>query len=74
MTSIVDANVGLGKSADHANWIDTSEREELWDLANRFGSAELWRDDLTSLGYWKLLKAIQNRRADAHEWELSASM
>lgn len=87
MTNIVDANVDLGKSADHANGIDTSECEELGDLANqfahrveffvrrignRFGLAEAWRDDLTSAGYWGLLKAIQNRRADAHERELSA--
>ena len=87
MTNIVDANVDVGKSADHANGIDTPDCEELGELANqfahrveffarrianRFGLAEAWRDDLISAGYWGLLKAIQNRRADAHECELSA--
>lgn len=31
-----------------------------------------WNDDLVSAGYWGLFKALQNRRPDAHEKELSA--
>jgi RNA polymerase sigma factor (sigma-70 family) len=31
-----------------------------------------WDDDLVSAGYWGLFKALQNRRPDAHEKELSA--
>lgn len=31
-----------------------------------------WRDELVSAGYWGLFKALRNRRADAHERELSA--
>lgn len=38
----------------------------------RFGLGTQWRDDLVSSGYWGLLKALRNRRADAHEHELSA--
>jgi len=38
----------------------------------RFGLGPQWRDDLISSGYWGLLKALRNRRADAHEHELSA--
>jgi DNA-directed RNA polymerase specialized sigma subunit len=38
----------------------------------RFGLGMQWRDDLISAGYWGLLKALRNRRADAHEHELSA--
>ena len=38
----------------------------------RFGLGSQWRDDLISSGYWGLLKALRNRRADAHIFELSA--
>jgi RNA polymerase sigma factor (sigma-70 family) len=38
----------------------------------RFGLGTQWRDDLVSSGYWGLLKALRNRRVDAHEHELSA--
>lgn len=38
----------------------------------RFGLDPQWRDDLVSAGYWGLLKALRNRRADAHPHELSA--
>jgi RNA polymerase sigma factor (sigma-70 family) len=38
----------------------------------RFGLGPQWRDDLISSGYWGLLKALRNRRPDAHEHELSA--
>lgn len=38
----------------------------------RFGLASAWHDDLVSAGYWGLLKALRNRRGDAHECELSA--
>lgn len=38
----------------------------------RFGLDPQWRDDLISAGYWGLLKALRNRREDAHEQELSA--
>jgi RNA polymerase sigma factor (sigma-70 family) len=38
----------------------------------RFGLGPQWRDDLISSGYWGLLKALRNRREDAHEHELSA--
>lgn len=41
-------------------------------IERRFGLAALWRDDLESAGYWGLLKALQNRRSEAHEHELSA--
>lgn len=41
-------------------------------IERRYGLAPLWRDDLTSAGYWGLLKALRNRRLDAHEHELSA--
>ena len=41
-------------------------------VERRFGLAEAWRDDLMSAGYWGLLKALRNRRPDAHEHELSA--
>ena len=38
----------------------------------KFGLDAQWRDDLISSGYWGLLKALKNRRADAHARELSA--
>ncbi len=38
----------------------------------RFGLGPQWRDDLISSGYWGLLKALRNRRDDAHAHELSA--
>lgn len=41
-------------------------------IERRFGLADVWRDDLMSAGYWGLLKALRNRRADAHEHELFA--
>ncbi len=41
-------------------------------IERRFGLATAWRDDLISAGYWGLLKALRNRRPDAHEHELSA--
>jgi RNA polymerase sigma factor (sigma-70 family) len=31
-----------------------------------------WNDELVSAGYWGLFKALQNRRPEAHENELSA--
>lgn len=41
-------------------------------VQTRFGLDPQWRDDLMSAGYWGLLKALRNRRADAHDQELSA--
>jgi RNA polymerase sigma factor (sigma-70 family) len=41
-------------------------------VAARFGLDPQWHDDLISSGYWGLLKALRNRRPDAHEHELSA--
>jgi len=41
-------------------------------IERRFGLAAAWRDDLISAGYWGLLKALRNRRPDAHAHELSA--
>jgi RNA polymerase sigma factor (sigma-70 family) len=41
-------------------------------IERRFGLDASGRDDLISAGYWGLLKALRNRRADAHEHELSA--
>jgi RNA polymerase sigma factor (sigma-70 family) len=41
-------------------------------VERRFGLGLQWRDDLVSAGYWGLLKALRNRRLDAHEHELSA--
>jgi RNA polymerase sigma factor (sigma-70 family) len=41
-------------------------------VQKRFMLGERWRDDLVSAGYWGLLKALRNRRSDAHERELSA--
>jgi len=41
-------------------------------VESRFGLGPQWRDDLISSGYWGLLKALRNRRLDAHEKELSA--
>jgi RNA polymerase sigma factor (sigma-70 family) len=41
-------------------------------VERRFGLDPQWRDDLISSGYWGLLKALRNRRADAHDQELSA--
>lgn len=38
----------------------------------RWGLPESVRDDLLSAGYLGLWKALQNRRPDAHEFELSA--
>ena len=38
----------------------------------RLGLGPQWRDDLISSGYWGLLKALRNRRADARIYELSA--
>ena len=38
-------------------------------IERRFGLAAAWRDDLMSAGYWGLLKALRNRRPDAHEHE-----
>jgi len=37
-----------------------------------FGLAPVWRDDLVSAGFWGLLKALRNRRPEAHAHELSA--
>lgn len=64
--------------------IDDSELDELVErfrhrvgffarrVEARFGLGPQWRDDLISSGYWGLLKALRNRRPDAHEKELSA--
>jgi len=41
-------------------------------IERRFGLDPVWRDDLISAGYFGLLKALRNRRAEAHEYELSA--
>ncbi len=41
-------------------------------IERRFGLGSQWRDDLISSGYWGLLKALRNRREDAHQSELSA--
>ena len=41
-------------------------------VEKRFGLGAEWRDDLISAGYWGLLKALRNRRDDAHPHELSA--
>jgi RNA polymerase sigma factor (sigma-70 family) len=41
-------------------------------IERRFGLGRQWRDDLISSGYWGLLKALRNRRDDAHPHELSA--
>jgi len=41
-------------------------------VALRFGLDVQWHDDLVSSGYWGLLKALRNRRLDAHAHELSA--
>jgi len=41
-------------------------------IERRFGLDPVWRDDLISAGYFGLLKALRNRRAEAHEHELSA--
>lgn len=38
----------------------------------RYGLDAHCRDDLVSAGYWGLLKALRNRRPDAHDHELSA--
>ncbi len=40
-------------------------------VAQRYGLGPQWRDDLISAGYWGLLKALRNRRSDAHPRELS---
>jgi RNA polymerase sigma factor (sigma-70 family) len=63
------------------------ERQDLDALAKRFAHRvrffthrierryrldPQWRDDLISCGYWGLLKALRNRRADALDQELSA--
>jgi RNA polymerase sigma factor (sigma-70 family) len=41
-------------------------------VERRYGLDPAWRDDLISAGYFGLLKALRNRRDDAHEHELSA--
>lgn len=41
-------------------------------IERRFGLDPVWRDDLISAGYFGLLKALRNRRAEAHAYELSA--
>jgi len=41
-------------------------------IERRFGLGHQWHDDLISSGYWGLLKALRNRRDDAHPHELSA--
>lgn len=41
-------------------------------VARRYGLDPVWRDDLVSAGYFGLLKALRNRRSDAHANELSA--
>jgi RNA polymerase sigma factor (sigma-70 family) len=41
-------------------------------VERRFGLAGEWQDDLVSSGYLGLLKALRNRRGDAHPQELSA--
>jgi RNA polymerase sigma factor (sigma-70 family) len=41
-------------------------------IERRFGLDPVWRDDLISAGYFGLLKALRNRRAEAHAHELSA--
>ena len=41
-------------------------------VERRYGLSHGVHDDLVSAGYWGLLKALQNRRSDAHEHELSA--
>ena len=41
-------------------------------IERRFGLDSGGRDDLISAGNWGLLKALRNRRGDAHEHELSA--
>jgi RNA polymerase sigma factor (sigma-70 family) len=41
-------------------------------IERRFGLDPTWRDDLISAGFFGLLKALRNRRLEAHEHELSA--
>ena len=41
-------------------------------IERRYGLEPLWRDDLVSAGYFGLLKALRNRRVEAHQHELSA--
>lgn len=41
-------------------------------IERRYGLDRSWRDDLVSAGYLGLLKALRNRRAEAHALELSA--
>jgi len=41
-------------------------------VQRRYMLGDRWRDELVSAGYWGLFKALRNRRADAHERELSA--
>jgi RNA polymerase sigma factor (sigma-70 family) len=41
-------------------------------VERRYGLSHGVHDDLVSAGFWGLLKALQNRRSDAHEHELSA--
>ncbi len=41
-------------------------------IERRFGLDPAWRDDLISAGYFGLLKALRNRRREAHAHELSA--
>ena len=41
-------------------------------VERRYGLDPAWRDDLISAGYLGLLKALRNRRSEAHPHELSA--
>jgi len=41
-------------------------------VSRRFFLADAWHDDLVSAGNWGLLKALRNRRLDAHEREVSS--
>lgn len=41
-------------------------------IERRYGLDPVWHDDLISAGYFGLLKALRNRREDAHDHELSA--
>lgn len=41
-------------------------------IERRYGLEPVWHDDLVSAGYFGLLKALLNRRAGAHDHELSA--
>jgi RNA polymerase sigma factor (sigma-70 family) len=41
-------------------------------VQRRFVLGTRWSDELISAGYWGLFKALENRRPDAHDRELSA--